>query len=102
MKTIMVVDEEKSMLDQVRRILLHEDILVVTATDSRRALSQLLWEDEETFDLILINTKMPGDTTRTALFSLKPSLKKQAPELEDYLEKPFTKEQLVEFVKRRL
>jgi DNA-binding response OmpR family regulator len=98
----MVVDEERSILDQVRRILLHEDILVITATDSRQALSQLLRENEETFDLILINTQMPGTTTQTALFSLKPTLKKLPPEPDDYLQKPFTREQLVEFVRRKL
>lgn len=98
----MVVDEEPRILDQVKAYLEQEDVTVITATDSRKALSQLQAENEETFDLILVNTRMPGSKTTTALFSLKPTLKKQPPELEDFLQKPFTKEQLVEFVKRKI
>jgi DNA-binding response OmpR family regulator len=98
----LVVDEEKDVLDQVKAYLDQEDVIVITATDSRHALSQLFRENEETFDLILINTRMPGSTTRHALFSLKPTLKKLPTIREDFLEKPFTKEQLLEFVKRNL
>jgi DNA-binding response OmpR family regulator len=98
----MVVDEEKSVLDQVKRYLLQEDVLVITATDSRQALSQLHAENEETFDLILVNTQMPGSKKTAALFSLKPTLKRLPCIRDDFLQKPFTKEQLVEFVKRNL
>lgn len=98
----MVVDEEPSILDQVKAYLEKEDVSVITATDSRQALMQLKAENEETFDLILVNTPMPGSKRTTALFSLKPALKKQPPELGDFLQKPFTKEQLVEFVKRKI
>lgn len=98
----MVVDEEPNILDQVKTYLEQQDVAVITATDSRQALSQLHAENEETFDLILVNTPMPGSKKTTALFSLKPALKKQPSELGDFLQKPFTKEQLVEFVKRKI
>jgi len=101
-KTILVVDEEKDVLDQVKAYLEQEDVLVVTASDSRQALSQLFRENEETFDLILVNTRMPGNTTAHALFSLKPTLKKLPSIRDDFLEKPFTKDQLLKFVKRNL
>jgi DNA-binding response OmpR family regulator len=98
----MVIDEEKSVLDQVKAYLEQEDVLVITATDSRQALSQLYRENEETFDLILVNTRMPGSTTSSALFSLKPTLKRLPSIPDDFLQKPFTKEQLLEFVKRNI
>ncbi len=101
-KTIMGVDEEEVVLDQVKSYLESEDVLVVTATDSRQALSQLFRENEETFDLILVNTRMPGSTDALALFSLKPTLKKLPSIRDDFLEKPFTKDQLLEFIKRNL
>jgi len=98
----MVVDEEPLVLNQVKTFLEQEDVEVTTATDSRQALGRLKEENEETFDLILVNTQMPGSKKTTALFSLKPALKKQPPGIEDFLQKPFTKEQLVEFVKKKI
>jgi DNA-binding response OmpR family regulator len=98
----MIIDEETNILEQVKAILEKEDIEVVTATDSRQALSRLKEENEETFDLILVNTIMPGSPKTTALFSMKPTLKKQPSGIENFLQKPFTKEQLVEFVKEKI
>jgi CheY-like chemotaxis protein len=72
---------------------------VVTATDSRQALRQLIEENEEIFDLILVNTRMPGSENTTALFSMKPSMKKQSSGIENFLQKPFTKQQLLNFIK---
>jgi CheY-like chemotaxis protein len=101
-KTIMIVDEEPLVLNQVKTFLEQEDLSVVTATNSRQALSQLHGENEETFDLILVNTQMPGSDKASALFSLKPSMKKQTAGIQDFLQKPFTNEQLLEFVRRKL
>jgi DNA-binding response OmpR family regulator len=98
----MVVDEEPLVLNQVKAFLEQEDVEVITATDSRQALAWLKEENEETFDLILVNTRMPGSTKTSALFSLNPIFKRQPHGIEDFLPKPFTKEQLVEFVKRKI
>jgi DNA-binding response OmpR family regulator len=98
----MIVDEETDIVKQVKTILKKEDVEVVTATNSRQALSRLKEENEETFDLILINTRMPGSQKTTALFSLKPIFKKQPNGIENFLQKPFTKKQLVEFVKEKI
>lgn len=97
----MIVDEEPDILTQVKSYLESEDVEIVTAHNSRQALAQLSNENEETFDLILINTTMPG-SNKTALFSLKPAVKKQPSGIEHFLQKPFTKQQLVEFVKEQI
>jgi DNA-binding NtrC family response regulator len=74
-KTITIVDMETDIVKQVKAILEKEDVEVVTATNSRQALNKLKEENEETFNLILINTRMPDSQKTTALFSLKPTFK---------------------------
>ena len=98
----MIIDEETDIVKQVKAIFEKEDVEVVTATNSRQALSNFIEENEETFDLLLVNTTMPGSQKTTALFSIKPTLKKQTSGIENFLQKPFTKEQLVEFVKEKI
>ncbi|PNX52515.1 MAG: hypothetical protein BV458_09175 [Thermoplasmata archaeon M9B2D] len=101
-KTIMIVDEEPTLLKEAKTLLEKEDVEVVTARNSREALDHLKEENEETFDLILVNTRMPGSVYSSALFSMKPSLKKLSGGIEDFLQKPFTKQELVEFVKDKI
>jgi response regulator RpfG family c-di-GMP phosphodiesterase len=101
-KTIMIVDEEVDFLKQVKTLLEKEDVEVVTARNSREALEHLKGDNEETFDLILVNTRMPGSTLTNALFSMRPSLKKLPGGIENFLQKPFTREELVEFVKEKI
>ena len=101
-KTIMIVDEETDFLKQVKATLENDDFKVVTARNSREALDRLEDENEETFDLILVNTRMPGSTLTNALFSMRPSLKKLPGGIENFLQKPFTREELVEFVKEKI
>jgi CheY-like chemotaxis protein len=98
----MIIDEETDIIKQVKEILEKEDVEIVTATDSRQALGRLKEENEETFDMILVNTRMPGSQNTTALFSMKPTLKKQTSGIENFLPKPYTKEQLIEFVKEKI
>ena len=98
----MIVDEEPALLKQVKKFLEQEHIEVVTARDSRQALGQLREENEETFYLILVNTKMPGSKKTTALFSMKPTEKKQPSGIENFLQKPFTKEQFLDFIKEQM
>jgi CheY-like chemotaxis protein len=98
----MIVDEEVDFLKKVKTLLEKEDIEVVTARNSREALERLKEENEETFDLILVNTRMPGSTLTNALFSMRPSLKKLPGGIENFLQKPFTKEELVEFIKEKI
>jgi len=93
MKSIMVVDDETHILEKVRNSL-KEDFNIVVASDSRQALEKMS-EDEDNYGLLLISTQIPG-TQKTALFSMKPKSKINidVSKEEDFLQKPFTEEQL--------
>jgi FixJ family two-component response regulator len=45
---------------------------------------------------------MPGSEKTTALFSMKPTIKKHPSGIENFLQKPFTEEQLLEFIKEQM
>lgn len=98
----MIVDEEDDFLNHVKTVLENEHVAVVTARNSREALDHLKEENEETFDLILVNTRMPGSILTNALFSINPSHKKLPGGIENFLQRPFTKEELVEFVREKI
>jgi CheY-like chemotaxis protein len=100
MKTIMIVDDEPDILEKAKSCLESDDFEVVTATNSREAL-ELMEDKEENFGLILIDTFMPGGD-KSAFFSMKPKSKMDTSEIEDFLQKPFTKEQLIDFVKTKI
>jgi DNA-binding response OmpR family regulator len=103
MKTIMVVDDESNVLEQVKSCLEEDDFEVITATDSRTALELMNGNKEDDFGLILIDTLLPG-SKKSALFSMKPKsrIDINAGKAEDFLQKPFTKEQLLDFVKSKV
>lgn len=103
MKTIMVVDDETSILEEVKSCLEEDDFEVVTVDNSRKALEIMENDKEDNFGLILIDTSMP-DSKKPAFFSMKPRSKKDidTSKEEDFLQKPFTKEQLLDFVKSKM
>jgi DNA-binding NtrC family response regulator len=101
MKTIMIIDDEFDVLKNVKNCLEENNFEVVTANNSREALEMLDENKENNYGLILIDTPMPGSNS-TALFSMNPKLKTDTDKLEDFLQKPFTQEQLLDFVKNRL
>lgn len=103
MKTIMVVDNELNILNEVKACLEEDDFQVVTVDNNREALKLIEADDEDNYGLILINSSMP-DTKIPAFFSMKPGIKKNidTSRNEDFLQKPFTKNQLLDFVKNKL
>ena len=103
MKTIMVVDDESNILEEVRLCLEEDDFEVVTADSNRKALELMEEDKDENFGLILINTSMP-DSKEPAFFSMRPESKSNidTSKKEDFLQKPFTKEQLIDFVKSKM
>ena len=100
MRTIMIVDTERSLQDRIARYLSTEDIMVLKASTNRDAISLLENIKDEGVDLILINREIPG-TTIKALFPVKPGEKSQDPKAA-FLFKPFTKEQLLSFLHDQL
>ena len=97
----MIVDDETDVLEKVKSYLENDEMDVVTANNSRQALELMENNRDETFDLILIDTPMPC-SDKTALFSMKPISKLEISETDNFLQKPFTKEQLLDFVKEKL
>jgi len=102
MKTIMIVDNEKSLLEEIKQNL-NDDVHVVTVENNREALELIEQDKENNFELVLINTSMP-DSKMPAFFSMKPSKGKNIDTSleEDFLQKPFTKQQLIDFVKSKI
>ena len=98
----MIVDEEIDSFREIKTVLEREDFAVVSVHNSREALECLNQESEERFDLILVNTRMPGSVQTSALFCMKPPLKKQLGGIEQFLQKPFTKQEFVIFVKEQI
>ena len=103
MKTIMVVDDETSILEEVKSCLQEDDFEVITVDNSRKAIELMDEDKEDNYGLILINTSMP-DSKQPAFFSMKPKSKSNidTSREEDFLQKPFTKEQLIDFIKRKI
>jgi len=99
----MVIDDETDVLKKVKSSLETDNFEVVTASDSRQALELMTEDREEDYGLILIDTPLPG-TKESALFSMKPKSKMHidVSKMEDFLQKPFTEEQLLDFVKRKI
>lgn len=95
----MIVDDEVAILEKVKTFLENDEVGVVTANNSRQALE--LMEKEGNFDLILIGTQMPC-SDKTALFSMKPNSKLATSKTDTFLQKPFTKKQIVNFVKEKI
>jgi DNA-binding NtrC family response regulator len=95
----MIVDDEADIRNNVKSYLKSDDIDVIAANDSRQALE--LMDREEAFDLILIDTRMPC-SDKSALFSMQPKLKFKSGEANNFLQKPFTREQLIDFIKEKI
>ena len=80
-----------------------DEFEVTTASNSKKALELMDGDNENHYGLILIDTQIPG-SNKEGLFSLKPKSKMNidASNKDDFLEKPFTKNQLIDFVKRKI
>ena len=103
MKSIMIIDDEKNILTEVKKILEEDNFNVKTAKNSKEAFELMNHETSDNIDLMLIDTSIPNSNI-PAFFSMKPSSKKNidTTKNEDFLQKPFTKEQLIKFVKKKL
>ena len=100
-KTIMIVDDEPEVLEKVKSYLDDNEFDVVTAMNSRQALEILDDEEDENVDLILVNTQMPG-SNKNGFFSMKPKSRAHTAKTDAFLQKPFTREQLRDFVRNKM
>ena len=103
MKTIMIVDDEPDMLEEMKLCLENSDFEVLTAANSREAFECIGNRKEENVSLILVDSPLPDDGG-SALFSMKPISRMDADTIntENFLQKPFTREKLLDFVKRKI
>ena len=103
MKTIMVIDDETSILEEVKSCLKEDNFEVIAVNNSRKAIELMDEDMDDNYGLILINTSMP-DSKQPAFFSMKPKSKSNidTSREEYFLQKPFTRQQLIDFVKKRI
>jgi CheY-like chemotaxis protein len=87
----------------MKSFLENDELEVFTANSSREALELINNNKEENINLILIDTFIPS-INKPAFFSLKPTSKMNidTTKQENYLYKPFTKEELICFVKNKI
>jgi len=98
-KTIMVIDEKTEILSQVKSYLEKDEFTIITADNNRQAIK--LMDKEKTIDLILVTTSLPA-IDKTAFFSMKPSARFFTEGSDNFLQKPFTKKQLVDFINEKI
>jgi len=101
MKTVMIIDDEANILRDVKSFL--ENDFNVIAVDCNRKALEVIEKRNKDLGLILIDSNIP-DTEIPAFFSMKPDIDKKidTTKTNDFLIKPFTRNQLVEFVKNKL
>ncbi len=95
----MIVDDEISVIEKIRSFLQDDDLDVISANNSRQALE--IMQKRKNLDFILIDTPMPG-TKNSALYLTKPNSKLTSEESNLFLQKPFTKDQLINFIKNKI
>ena len=98
MRTVMVVDEEMGIHELVRGALLESETVVVGARSSRAALDLL---EDLSCDLMLVESTLPVSRERV-LVPVKPDDRYQMKQSELFLKKPFTEEELVDFVLKHI
>lgn len=104
MKTIMIVDDENPITEEIQNMLKEDDIEVFIAENTRKAIQFIEEKKEENVNLLLIKTSLPDEQT-SAYFSLKPSaqlLNVDMLDEDDFLPKPFTKQQFYDFIRKKI
>ncbi len=101
MKTIMIIDDELTVLKNAKSFL-EKDFKVITV-DSNKKAHEIIEKNDKDLCLILIDSNIP-DTDIPAFFSFKPNIdkKRDTTKINDFLIKPFTHNQLVEFINDKI
>jgi DNA-binding response OmpR family regulator len=98
MKTIMVVDDELSVLEEIKSFLDDNSFKVIAAQNSREALELM---NEKDIDLVLIDTVIP-DGSKTGFFCTFSCNRSNIENASNYLSKPFTKDEFIDFLTKKL
>ena len=101
MKTIMIVDDEAGIIQELKKTINDDQVNIITVENNKKALE--IMEKEDDYGLLLIDTKLP-DSNTPAFFSMKPGSRMNidTTKEEDFLQKPFTKDQLISFIKQKI
>jgi DNA-binding NtrC family response regulator len=101
MKTIMIIDDELTVLKDATSFL-EKDFNVITV-DSNKKAHEIIEKNNKDLVLILIDSNIP-DTDIPAFFSFKPNIdkKRDTTKINDFLIKPFTRNQLMEFINEKI
>jgi len=101
MKSIMIVNEDQTTIDNIKSYIKDEDIEIIQVDNSRTGLNYL--DNPRRVNLILLNTYHP-DSRQDALMILDPksNLSTNATDETIYLSKPFTKEKFTSFLKDKI
>jgi len=102
MKTVMIVNDESIILEKAKDIFKEHDLELVSVKNNREAL-EIMQDNEKKYELILVDSLTP-DSKKPAFFPMKPSNTKNIDTTndEDFLKKPFTNEELISFIKKRV
>ena len=103
MKTIMIVDDEINKINQLNSVFDDDDYKIITIDNRRKALEIMENDSNDDLELVLINTSMP-DCKKPALFSMKPESKSNidTSRAEDFLQKPYTRDDLIKFIRKKI
>jgi DNA-binding NtrC family response regulator len=101
MKTIMIIDDELNVLKDAKSYL-EKDFKVITV-DSNKKAHEIIEKKDKDLGLILIDSNIPN-TDIPAFFSFKPNIdkKRDTTKINDFLIKPFTRNQLVKFINDKI
>jgi DNA-binding NtrC family response regulator len=101
MKTIMIVDEQPDIHQQLSSYIEENDFTIKTVNNSRKALEEL--SKNKDVSLLLLHTSLPDDE-KTGYFPIIPTSKltKDSTDVNNFLIKPFTKNQFCDFIKNKL
>jgi hypothetical protein len=92
----MVVDDEVGVQELVRGAFLDSETVVIGARNSRMALDLL---EDLSCDLMLVESCLPLSREQV-LVPVKPGDRYQKKRSESFLKKPFTEDELVEFISK--
>jgi CheY-like chemotaxis protein len=96
----MIVDDEPEIREITKAFLEDNEYNVIVVPTNREAINLLEDAKEENVDLILVKTVIPGSTDN-GFFSMRPTSTMQTADTDTFLQRPFTRDQLREFVKNR-